>query len=60
MFSTETIYTCNSVNFTVTVDPITLLRSIQEAGYRGDGSKKFHVMSKYVCMTPYTYFNHDL
>ena len=34
MFSAETIYTCNAVNFSVAVGPITLLRILQEDSYR--------------------------
>ena len=36
MFSTATIYTCNSVNLVVAVGLSTLLLILQEAGYRGD------------------------
>ena len=36
MFSRATIYTCISVNLAVRVDPSTLLRILQEAGYWGD------------------------
>ena len=36
VFSTATIYTCNSVNLAVAVIPSTLLRILHEAGYRGD------------------------
>ena len=55
-----TIYACNSVKLAVAVGPITLLRILQESGYRGDIPKKIRVMSKYVCMTSYPYFNHAL
>ena len=34
VFSTETIYTCNSVNLAVAVGPSTLLLVLQEAGFR--------------------------
>ena len=34
VFSTATIYTCNSVNLAVAVGPSSLLRILQEAGYR--------------------------
>ena len=34
VFSTTTIYTCNSVNLAVAVGPSTLLLVLQEAGFR--------------------------
>ena len=60
MFLTAAIYTCNLVKLAVYISPSTLLRFLQEAGYRGNGPKKIRVMSKYVCMTSYPYFIYDL
>ena len=40
MFPTATIYIFNSFNLAITIGPITLLRILQEVGYRGDGPKK--------------------
>ena len=36
MFSMATIYTCKSANLAVAVGPSTLLRILQEYGYRGN------------------------
>ena len=59
MFSAVTIYTCNSVNLAVAVGPSTLLRILQEAGYRGDRPLKIRVVSNYVRITSYPYFNYS-
>ena len=60
VFSTATIYTFNSVNLSVAIVPITIICILMEASYRGDEPKKNCVVSKYVCMTSYPYFNHAL